>query len=897
MTKESICLGVPVENLKHFNAEWSSLQQCVLNLSVCPELEGMNETERPVGGINVDLKRRMFSDDDMCISSAFDVSCRPPSEESGTIDTFVIQVKVVASLVGGWPHIEIDIAPRALIQNSVPLSMSVRTPMPHTFSEHSSRYGESYDIHHLAQDDVVEVFTPGPSIAVSLRCTDNPVAGNPTDWMEGGWVDLPLQQEFRLPEPFFVYLPFPTISNERLSRRGGTEVVIADKLSPHWDQSALENEGKSEGMEVSTVPEKEDWRKYIIGVSQYAVDHTGEVLFEDGSSEGHSQSTRSSVRRSHLSPSHSLENNSMLTPLGAYRSERHHGRITLLPAKMKIRLVHLTMEGEAGYVKSAPFLFEDVALCEGGAEATSIPWESGEPTGFFAYRRVTNLYQSEIHIIPEYVVYNGSKTHKVRVKQPGMGEVTVHPGKIAPLRSQGRTRVAISVEYEGFGARTAPMNVDTAALRFAVARAYEGYPIGSVAIETVVGTQDSRWVVKLSDLKLGASQVLKPKEHSIFENDLLRFRIQWTELKISLSEARPASKVSEEIHNMNMAQPRSSTSHIYSKRPELLGGTAARQIQQDLLSDLRGPSEPVCSILFYRFTVDWQRVFKEEQCDATSNVQNIGRAKASPERSQISVIVHNVQIRDESEGSKYPIVFDSTTDTSFFDLCLRTRGPLSAEMINVNLFDLKLSCSTDRPRPIVIKVYEDFIWKLLDLAHQISEAASEVGGHQIDLFYDEEHEGYVVSVSDHKASFIEDETKYTPPSSTTLYDFEKVRVSPVLLVVSFDRTPQKSRYKKRRHIRGAHLVNYFTRQLKFKIDQAELWFGAFGASNIKGGSDRLIELLSTAYTSRLKFKVLTFLTATSFQDWKNLASRQEGDDEYLEGDIMRGKYLMHVVGE
>jgi len=885
MTKESTCLGVPIESLKHFNAEWSTFQECTLNLSVSPELEGVNESDRLVGGIDVNLRKEMFRHGNTSISSSFDISCRSAGEESGTIDVFAIQVKVVACLFRGLPHMEIDIAPRALIQNSLPLSMSVRTPMPYTFSEYSARHGESYSIHLLAPDDFVEVFTPGPSIAVSLRCTDNPVAGNPTDWMEGGWVDLPLLPEFRLSEPFFVYLPFPTISNETSPRRGGTEVVIADKLSPHWDQGALENEGKGEGIEVSAVADKEDWRKYIIGIGQYAVDHTGEVLFEDGPCELYSP--RSSIRRSHSTPSHSRNDDSILTPLGAYRSERHHGRITLLPTKKQIRLVHLTMEGEVGYMKSAPFLLDDVALCEGGAEATPIPWESGEPTGFFAYRRLVNLYQSEIHIIPEYIVYNGSKTHKVRVKQPGMGEVTVLPGKIAPLQSHSGTRVAISVEYEGFGARTAPMNVDTAALRFAVVRAHEGYPIGSVAVETVVGAQDSRWVVKLSDLKLGASQVLKPKEHSIFENDLLRFRIQWTELKISLSEARLASAVTETFQNMDMAQPRSSASNLQNYRPDLTGGTRTRHIQPDLLLDPRGHSDPVCSIIFYRFTVDWQRVFKEDHTGAASNTQNIGRGKASTERSQISVIVHNVQLRDDTKGSKYPIVVDSTTDTSFFDLCLRTRGPFSAEMINVNLFDLKLSYSNGRPSPIVIKVYEDIIWEILDLAHRISEAASEVGGHQINLLYDEEHEGYVVSVSDHRTSFIEDETKYTPPSSTTLYDFEKVRVSPVLLVVSFDRTPQKSRYKKKQHIRGANLVNYFTRQLKFKIDQAELRFGAFGASNIKGGSDRLIELLSTAYISRMKFKVLTLLTAASFQDWKNLASRQEGDDEYLEGDIMR----------
>ena len=888
MTKPSKWLGVPVVNLAAFHADWASFQKCTLNLSITPEIEGKQGSSGLVGGVEVILTRAMFRSNTSIIKSAFDVTCRSSAADGGRTETFVVQVEVVASLVRGLPHIEMSMSPRATVKNVLPLSVSLRTPMPFTFGDTVKRgEGDKFDIHEIAPGSHVEIFTPGPSIAVSLRCSDNPVAGNPTDWMEGGWVDLPLVSEFRLPEPFFIYLPFPSGSTaDPLPTRGGTEVVIAQKLSPQWDPSLQHEDDTSEGVEVSAEAGTEDWRNYFVGISHFAVDHTGEVLFENSD-----LSSPKLPRGSNVSGHGSLSRGQpSLTPLGAYRSENHHGRITLLPlGKKKIRMLHLTMEGEAGYSVSAPFQVEDVAICEGGVEATNIPWQSGEASGFYAYRRLIDNYQSEIHIIPAYVLYNGSTEHTVRVKQPGRGEITVSPGKIASLRTHPKTRLAISIEYVDFGGRTAPMNVDTAALRFAVVRSQEGTPIGSVAIETVVGAQDSRFVVKLSGLKLGASQIIKPKEHSIIENDLIRFRIQWTELRVTLSETHQMQLSASHgtYEDSKMAKPRSQiVGSVHNNQQNPASTSANRHLENYATSmDQLVQSKPVCTILFFRFTVDWQRVFKEDQ--GGSNVPNISRGRISPERSQISFIVHNVQVRDETEGSKYPIVFDSTTDASFFDLCIRTRGTLSAELIDVSLVDMKLSYLDGKTRAVVIKLSEDFIWKLLDLSHRISEAANEFVGHYIALSYDDEHEGYVVSVTDQKASFIEDESKYTPPSSTTLYDFEKVQVSPFLLNVSFDRTPQKSRYEKKRHIRGAHLVNYFTRQLKFKIDRAELRFGTFHASNIRGGSDRLVELLSTVYISRLKFKLINLLTAASFQDWKHMASRQEGDDEYLEGDIMR----------
>ena len=859
MTKESPGLGVPIESLQDFYSEWSTFDKCTLNLSFSPDIDSATNL---IGKERIQLQKSMFRDSAISFSS--EVICL--EAETAGLDRFVFQAKVTASLVDGVPFVEITLNPRAVIRNRIPLSISVRTPMPHTHSD-NMHVQDNYTFHHLSQGQYLEVYTSGASLAVSLRCTDNPVAGNPTDWMEDGWVDLPLSPGPLIDKPVTVYLPFPSgdLFNSAPQRRG-TEVVIADKLSPHWETFSDESKGIEQGIEVSSAMELGDAKEYLIGLRYYAVDHTGEVLFEEVPSY-----SQASARLSSSAPFRSSRGQS-LALLGAYRSESHRGRVTLLPPpERQIRLLHLTMEGESGYTKSAPFIPKDVEICEGGVESTNIPWESGEPSGFFAYRRLIDQYQSEIHVIPAYVVYNGSKRYSVTVKQPDLGEVSVLPGKIAPLQYHPDRQLKVIIEYDEFEGRTKQLSVDTAGLILALVSLADGTTIGCVAVETVVGAADSRWVVKLGDLESSSPQITKRKEHSIFENDLLRFRIHWSVLEITLSESQQESTT----------LPTREVEGMLQKGLKYLPDRIIRETKEQPTGE--NSAHPICTVLFQRFTVDWQRVFKD-----IPNTSVTGRGRGSPERSQISAIVHKVQLRDATKDSKYPIVFDSMPEAYVLNLCIQTRGPFTAELIDVNLFDLKLSTTRDnKMKPVVLNLSEDFIWKLIDLSNRITDAASNFGGYNITLVPDEDHGGYVASISDHKASFIEDESKYTPPSSSTLFLFEKVFVSPFSLILSFDRRPNKSRYDKKRNTRGANLMNYFTRRLKFKIDRAELKYKDFSVTDVRGGADRLLELLSTTYVSRTKFKLLSILSATSFRDWKYIASRSEGDDKYLEGDIMR----------
>jgi len=232
-------------------------------------------------------------------------------------------------------------------------------------------------------------------------------------------------------------------------------------------------------------------------------------------------------------------------------------------------------------------------------------------------------------------------------------------------------------------------------------------------------------------------------------------------------------------------------------------------------------------------------------------------------------------------------VFDSTSEVSFFDLCIRCKGPLDSELVKVDLFDLNLAHANSVSEQIIVNTCEDFVWKMLDLANRIVLAAGELSGVDLELKWDDDQDGYVVSFRDKKASAADGEFSYTPPKSDKLFDIGRARVSPFTLLVSFKRNPQSSRYKRITGVRGANLMNYFTKRLKFKIERAELKFARYEARNVKGPPDRLLELLSTVYLSRMKLKFVTIMTAASFQDWKSLAARDGGDDEFVDGDVLR----------
>ena len=897
VSKASKLFGVPTRLARKFWSRWIESSASQLSLTVSPNGRPLPDGWTLSGFIDVEI-----NSNELRLSNAggvekhIEVTCHPfPLDDTaGTerpigCDSFVFRALISISLVEGrFPSLNIYLEPRATLENMMPFSIDIKSPMPHIVGRASSEgFNDAFEI---KSGSFIEVFTPGPSIAVMVKCSDAPVAGTPTDWMEGGWIDLPLVPEFRLPEPMRCIFPFTRKEIDRtLNLDKGTEFFICQG-SPELSDSFLERVqmgsaggrfgATSETIEVSHGNLGGNAHKFFVTVSNFAVDHTGDILFERFVN----PSSSATIRRSHSdigSPRHTLLQPG--SPLGAFATAHHRGRITLLPTEHElIRLLHLTMEGDEGVRRSFPFRVEDVSISDGGVDATPLKWENGHDSGFYAYRQLIGTHQSEIHVVPEYVVFNGNKAELVRVRQPGGLESTIVPGSIAALRTSSQQTAIISVECVSVGGRTAPMRVDSLGLRVAIVRTPDGFPLGSLAIQTVVGGRDSRLVVKIGELKYSSAEVEIAKETTspgIFERDFLRFRVQWSELQLSLLEARPVTGnkgafiESAMDRMMELSSPGSNRQGF----DENTWMAARDRIASDQNASISGP---VCTILFHRFAIDWQRVFKEDQVSIKETLR-------SPERAQLSIIIHHIQIRDDTPNSPYPVVFESASSASFLDLCIRFKGSLNAELIKVDLFDLKLAHVHGVSQRMMVNTSEDFVWKFLDLANRILLAAGEFAGVDMELAWDDEHDGYKVVVRDKKPSYIEDMTHYTPPASDILLDINRARVSPFTIVVSFKRNPQASRYTKLKGVRGAHIMNYFTGRLKFKIEKAELNFARYEVRNVKGPPDRLLELISTVYMSRMKLKFVTLMTAASFQDWKFLADREEGDDAFVEGDLLR----------
>ena len=65
--------------------------------------------------------------------------------------------------------------------------------------------------------------------------------------------------------------------------------------------------------------------------------------------------------------------------------------------------------------------------------------------------------------------------------------------------------------------------------------------------------------------------------------------------------------------------------------------------------------------------------------------------------------------------------------------------------------------------------------------------------------------------------------------------------------------------------------------------------------NNEGPRNEFVSLIKTFYKSELSFKILTLLSAATFQEWDTLAGREDGKDEYVEGDGVR--MVGNVVGK
>lgn len=242
-SKESRFFSVPVDSLVPFHASWEQHKQGTLNFSISPTLpEDQNAALRGVICVSVTYDQLRRSGDGRVISK-FDVLCSlEEKEQTRSISPLVVQVILSIELTPeGTPQINIRLEPRALVENRFPIPIALRTPMPHTFSS-------SPDVEILGNDVIyklqtgqrIEIFTPGPSIAVTIKTGESSMAGSDLDWLEGGWIDLPLISEFSLVEPVRCSLPFAKDVFDVFDNSGatGSEFFIAEQAQSLADLAA-----------------------------------------------------------------------------------------------------------------------------------------------------------------------------------------------------------------------------------------------------------------------------------------------------------------------------------------------------------------------------------------------------------------------------------------------------------------------------------------------------------------------------------------------------------------------------------------------------------------------------------------------------------------------------------
>lgn len=353
-SKRSNRFSVPMQLLTNFSKEWANTGQSSLFLRLSPDLKSSGASQTLRGGLDIVPHFRELSKSyNKCHVCRFDVTCRVDTDSADHTDPFVVQVLLQTTLIDDSSiYIEVFLEPRAIIENFFPIGINLRSPMPHTFSSAARETVLGNDfVYDLQPGDRVEVFTPGPSIAVTMKPTDNPIAGSALTWMDGGWIDLPLVSEFRLPEPMACYFPFTEFHSEGDAfQQRRSEFFIAEGYECLDQLSEAQSDKITRMSKIQPIMREvslaDPLRSFFVTVCCYGVDHTGDILFELVPHAGRGRRISENVGRKRFA----RKNMNHYHPFGAFASESDWRRLTMLPrGNSTLRLLQLTMEGEAGY--------------------------------------------------------------------------------------------------------------------------------------------------------------------------------------------------------------------------------------------------------------------------------------------------------------------------------------------------------------------------------------------------------------------------------------------------------------------------------------------------------------------------------------------------------------------
>ena len=668
LSKESRRMGVRFSNMSKLVKTWTETKKGQLTLRFYPDFGAGAESSNIYGDLVVETKHERISQaENHTIRFRSDVLCGPGGKVDETVDTFVFQASVKLQLIGDLKLVSSFILePRAQLVNTMPVHITVLSGGGYVFSSNMQNNPPTkVKVHQLAPGRKMEIFSPGNTLPVKIRCSEQPLKGTPTG-ITSEWIQIPFSG---LDTPLMSFFPFAIEESHSFSTTLGNEFFIAEANNylPDFFLERINDDTRKDESRDFKNPKRVGPPTYLITVGNYGVDHTRNILFEQLVSKSKRLFKAASTKKSF--------------PMSSFGEQDRGQTISLLPtAEIPIRIIQRGPSQKE--LTSATFRIEELSMTEGGAQATPLLWANGSESGYYAYRKLVSSFQSELHVIPEFLVFNGSKSHHVTVKQQSCPNVVkIGPNETAPVFISNRDKgLPLSFHYDDIGGATKVLRLEELGIHIELVRTSHGNSLGSLAIQTSLGSSDSRLLIKLSEV--GQIEQEKPKNPVDllpgFVDDNMRLRVHAEQFAVTLNQAKAINGDSDGVGILEHAGGTPETSSLSkSPLPKHKNRSNTRH------SNFPSAESPICTIILKNAVYDIQKLFKEKQ-------ELLGESDV-PERCQLSFIVHDFKIMDETPNSPFPIVFGYTGENRFLDFCVRTKGPLYANTVKIDLYDLVLA--------------------------------------------------------------------------------------------------------------------------------------------------------------------------------------------------------------
>ena len=334
-TKRWPSIGVPIDTLPSYD-DLTSIGSG-LSIMIGPLINECKEGEDNLNEASLvgwwgsiplpmpcELRQREFTDE----VTMHDIECVKEG-----FPGFFARASVKVDTIDDEAFVQIYIEPRLVLANRLPVGVFIETPMPYTFNEFGFDGIEndisSETIHLVKSHQFIYIYTPGPSIAISVKLSDAPISGGLTTWVQDKWLSISLIENIQENEVIPCFLPF-------IDGEGGHEIFLVNN-----DHSFV----------VGRFHDPIKWRvsSMLSFVSaNVGVDHTGDFLFNKYY-DRHELSVKGSVQPwSAFSPPHTLK------------------RVTLLPESSS--LIRLVYDTSSEAKQTNPFSIEDIVVGAGGLE-------------------------------------------------------------------------------------------------------------------------------------------------------------------------------------------------------------------------------------------------------------------------------------------------------------------------------------------------------------------------------------------------------------------------------------------------------------------------------------------------------------------------------------------------